>query len=90
MGREKGRKGQRFGLKGVLGGFEEPRDSDPPARTPLLLISRSEHYHRRDLFSPRRIEELTKELEAAMSATRAAGEVLRDTFGSEQAVRYKG
>ncbi len=33
---------------------------------------------------------MTKELEAAMSAAREAGEVLRSTFGREQAVRYKG
>jgi myo-inositol-1(or 4)-monophosphatase len=33
---------------------------------------------------------LTKELEAAMSAAREAGGVVRDGFGVEQAVRYKG
>jgi myo-inositol-1(or 4)-monophosphatase len=42
------------------------------------------------LFPLRRIEDLTKELEAAISAAREAGAVLREGFGAEQAVRYKG
>jgi myo-inositol-1(or 4)-monophosphatase len=33
---------------------------------------------------------LTKELEAAMSAAREAGEVLREGFGWQHSVRYKG
>jgi len=37
----------------------------------------------------RRIENLTKEIEAALSAAREAGEVLRGAFGKEQVVRYK-
>jgi myo-inositol-1(or 4)-monophosphatase len=42
------------------------------------------------LLLPRRIEDLTRELEVAISAAREAGEVLREGFGAEQAVRYKG
>jgi fructose-1,6-bisphosphatase/inositol monophosphatase family enzyme len=38
----------------------------------------------------RRIEDLIRELEVAISAAREAGEVLREGFGAEQAVRYKG
>jgi myo-inositol-1(or 4)-monophosphatase len=33
---------------------------------------------------------LTNELEAAMSAAREAGEVLRNGFGEEHSVKYKG
>lgn len=33
---------------------------------------------------------MTRELEAAVRAARAAGEVLRDAFGGEQEIRYKG
>jgi myo-inositol-1(or 4)-monophosphatase len=38
----------------------------------------------------RRIEDLTRELEAAISAAREAGEVLREGFGCQHSVRYKG
>jgi fructose-1,6-bisphosphatase/inositol monophosphatase family enzyme len=38
----------------------------------------------------RRIEDLIRELEVAISAAREAGEMLREGFGAEQAVRYKG
>ena len=38
----------------------------------------------------RRIDDLTKELEAALSAAREAGEVLREGFGWQHSVRYKG
>jgi myo-inositol-1(or 4)-monophosphatase len=43
-----------------------------------------------DLLPPRRTGELTEELEAAISAAKEAGEVLRGAFGKEQAVRHKG
>jgi myo-inositol-1(or 4)-monophosphatase len=33
---------------------------------------------------------LTNELEAALSAAREAGEVLREGFGGQHSVRYKG
>ena len=36
------------------------------------------------------IENLTSELEAALSAARRAGEVLRAGFGTEHAITYKG
>jgi myo-inositol-1(or 4)-monophosphatase len=42
------------------------------------------------LLSLRRIEDLTKEFEAAISAARKAGEVLREGFGWQHSVRYKG
>jgi hypothetical protein len=51
---------------------------------------RSGNYYGRRLLLLRRIEDLIRELEVAISAAREAGEVLREGFGAEQAVRYKG
>jgi myo-inositol-1(or 4)-monophosphatase len=42
------------------------------------------------LYSHEEIETLTRELEAALSAARSAGEVLRISFGAEHAITYKG
>jgi myo-inositol-1(or 4)-monophosphatase len=42
------------------------------------------------LYSHEEIETLTRELEAALSAARKAGEVLRISFGAEHAITYKG
>jgi myo-inositol-1(or 4)-monophosphatase len=42
------------------------------------------------LHSHKRIENLTSELEGALSAARRAGEVLRAGFGTEHAITYKG
>jgi myo-inositol-1(or 4)-monophosphatase len=42
------------------------------------------------LLSLRRIEDLSKEFEVAISAAREAGEVLREGFGWQHSVRYKG
>ena len=42
------------------------------------------------LHSHEGIENLTSELEAALSAARRAGEVLRAAFGTEHAITYKG
>ena len=42
------------------------------------------------MHSHKRIENLTSELEGALSAARRAGEVLRAGFGTEHAITYKG
>jgi myo-inositol-1(or 4)-monophosphatase len=42
------------------------------------------------LHSHEEIETLTRELEAALSAARSAGDVLRISFGAEHAITYKG
>jgi myo-inositol-1(or 4)-monophosphatase len=42
------------------------------------------------LHSHEEIEDLTSELEVALSAVRSAGEVLREGFGAEHAITYKG
>jgi myo-inositol-1(or 4)-monophosphatase len=42
------------------------------------------------LLSLRRIEDLSKEFETAISAARGAGELLREGFGRQHSVRYKG
>jgi myo-inositol-1(or 4)-monophosphatase len=42
------------------------------------------------LLSLRRIENLSKEFETAISAAREAGELLREGFGRQHSVRYKG
>src|SRR5215212_1104051 len=51
---------------------------------------RAGNYYGRRLLLLRRIKDLIRELEVAISAAREAGEVLREGFGAEQAVRYKG
>jgi myo-inositol-1(or 4)-monophosphatase len=47
-------------------------------------------YHTPHLHSHEEIEDLTSELEAALSAARRAGEVLRTGFGAEHVITYKG
>jgi myo-inositol-1(or 4)-monophosphatase len=59
---------------------------------PLLLKSRLGHYHEPQtgfalIWTD---EDLTRELEAALSAAKEAGEVLRKGFGWQHSVRYKG
>jgi hypothetical protein len=59
---------------------------------PLLLISGLGHYHEpwTELAPIWKDENLTKELEAALSAAMEAGEVLRKGFGWQHSVRYRG
>src|SRR5918994_920744 len=59
---------------------------------PLLLIFRLGHYHEpwTGLALIWKDENLTRELEAALSAAREAGEVLRKGFGWQHSVSYKG
>jgi myo-inositol-1(or 4)-monophosphatase len=59
---------------------------------PLLLIFRLGHYHEPQtlLALIRKDENVARELEAALSAAKEAGEVLRKGFGWQQSVRYKG
>jgi myo-inositol-1(or 4)-monophosphatase len=47
-------------------------------------------YHAPHLHSHEEIENLTSELEAALSAAKQAGEVLRAGFGAEHAITFKG
>src|SRR5215207_8287139 len=47
-------------------------------------------YHVPHLHSHEEIEDLTSELEVALSAAKRAGEVLRAGFGAEHAITYKG
>jgi myo-inositol-1(or 4)-monophosphatase len=58
----------------------------------LLLISCLGHYHEpwTELALIWKDENVTKELEAALSAAKEAGEVLRKGFGGQHSVRYKG
>ena len=58
-----------------------------PYRSPVLPPAR---YHVPHLHSHKGIENLTSELEAALSAARRAGEVLRAGFGAEHTITYKG
>src|SRR5919199_3391884 len=51
---------------------------------------RSEGYHIRASCWLREDRDLTRELEAAVAAAEAAGEVLRDGFGQHQKVKFKG
>jgi myo-inositol-1(or 4)-monophosphatase len=55
-----------------------------------MLVLRSEHYYGRHSLSTRRIENVSRELEAAILAAKEAGEVLRGGFGWQHSVRYKG
>jgi myo-inositol-1(or 4)-monophosphatase len=59
---------------------------------PLLLISCLGHYHepQTGLALIWKDEDVTKELEVALSAAKEAGEVLRKGFGWQHSVRYKG
>jgi myo-inositol-1(or 4)-monophosphatase len=59
---------------------------------PLLPIFWLGHYHepQTSLALIWKDENVTKELEAALSAAKEAGEVLRTGFGSQHSVRYKG
>jgi fructose-1,6-bisphosphatase/inositol monophosphatase family enzyme len=59
---------------------------------PLLLISRLGHYYepQTGLALIRKDENLSRKLEAALSAAKEAGEVLRKGFGWQHSVRYKG
>jgi myo-inositol-1(or 4)-monophosphatase len=54
------------------------------------LILPQARYHVPHLHSHEEIENLTSELEAALSAARRAGEVLRAGFGAEHTITYKG
>ena len=58
----------------------------------LLLISRLGHYHepQTGLALIWKDENVARELEAALSAAKEAGEVLRKGFGWQHSVRYKG
>jgi myo-inositol-1(or 4)-monophosphatase len=58
----------------------------------LLLKIRLGHYHEpwTELALVWKDENVTKELEAALSAAKEAGEVLRKGFGWQHSVRYKG
>jgi myo-inositol-1(or 4)-monophosphatase len=58
----------------------------------LLLKFRLGHYHEpwTELAVVWKDENVTKELEAALSAAKEAGEVLRKGFGWQHSVRYKG
>jgi myo-inositol-1(or 4)-monophosphatase len=58
----------------------------------LLLKIRLGHYHEpwTELTLVWKDENVTKELEAALSAAKEAGEVLRKGFGWQHSVRYKG
>jgi myo-inositol-1(or 4)-monophosphatase len=59
---------------------------------PLLPIFWVGHYHepQTSLALIWKDENVTRELEAALSAAKEAGEVLRTGFGSQHSVRYKG
>jgi myo-inositol-1(or 4)-monophosphatase len=59
---------------------------------PLLLKFRLGHYHEPQTGSALswKDENVTRELEMALSAAKEAGEVLRKGFGWQHAVRYKG
>src|SRR3712207_1471007 len=52
--------------------------------------ARPARYHVPHLHLHKGIEILTSELEAALSAARKAGEVLRAGFGTKHAISYKG
>jgi 3'-phosphoadenosine 5'-phosphosulfate (PAPS) 3'-phosphatase len=58
----------------------------------LLLKFRLGHYHEpwTELALVWKDENVTKELEAALSAAKEADEVLRKGFGWQHSVRYKG
>ena len=58
----------------------------------LLLICRLGHYHepQTGLALIWKDENVARELEAALSAAKEAGEVLRKGFGWQHSVRYKG
>jgi Inositol monophosphatase family len=59
---------------------------------PLLLISCLGHYHEpwTELALFWKDENVTSELDVALSAAKEAGEVLRKGFGWQHSVRYKG